>query len=131
MRALAGGGVEKYLGPALFAGGEEIVVEAQISMTRGRAEVQNKRNHVPSRPGEPPAVFEGDLRSGIEATQPAPLRVLVTSNDRKSAWLEFGTSRMEARPFMRPARDRKKPEVKAMLDDAFGRFVASTKQGAK
>ena len=131
LRALAGGGADKFLGPALFAGGEAIVVEAQISMTRGRAEVVDKKRHVPSRPGEPPAVREGDLRRGIEATQPAPLLVRVTSNDRKAAWLEFGTSQMEARPYMRPARDKVKPEIIRNLEAAFSRFVASTKKGPK
>lgn len=131
MKALAGGGIERYLGPALFAGAEDIVVEAQISMTRGRAEVVDKNRHIPSRPGEPPAVREGDLRRGIEATQPAPLLVRVTSNDRKSHWLEFGTSRMEARPFMRPARDKVKPQIIRNLEAAFGSFVASTKKGPK
>lgn len=39
---------------------------------------------------------------------------------------------MPARPFMRPARDRMKPEVKRLVDEAYAAFVRATmKQGGK
>lgn len=132
LRALSKG-ADRYLGPALFAGGELIQVDAQNSITRGSASGTSggKHQHIPSRPGEPPNNFTGVLANNIETVSVAPLTVHVTSNAPYSAALEFGTSKMEARPFMRPARDRNKAAVKKMVDDAFGRFVASTKQGAK
>lgn len=127
MKALASG-ADKFLGPALFAGGELIQVDAQISITRGSI---SGAGHVPSKPGEPPNQDTGVLANNIETVQVGPTTVHVSSNAPYSAALEFGTSKMEARPFMRPARDRKKAEVKRMVEAAFGRFVASTKKGAK
>lgn len=126
LRALAMG-AERYVGPALFAGGEAIQVEAQNSITRGSV---SGKNHVPSAPGEPPNNDTGVLANNIETVQVEPLRVQVSSNAPYSAALEWGTSKMEARPFMRPARDAKRAEIKKNVEDAFGRFVASTKKGA-
>lgn len=62
-----------------------------------------------SRPGEPPHRRRGRLRSSMRAT------VFVDSNDvvlqagsdlKYSTFLEVGTSRMAARPYLRPAQRR-------------------------
>lgn len=120
LRALASDTTIREIGAALFAGGEAIQVEAQLSITRGAV---SGKAHVPSKPGEPPNNDTSVLANNIETTQPAPLRVRVTSNAPYSAPLEFGTSRMAARPFMRPARDKEKAEVKRLVEQALGRAV--------
>ena len=60
----------------------------------------------------------GHLKNHIEVTQPGPLRVLVTSNAKYSAALEFGTSKMAARPFMNPAARAKRTEVTMIVRKA-------------
>lgn len=116
-RIAAMSGAEKvaFVGQALFAGGESIKAEAQHLITQGA--VSGKR-HVPSRPGEPPNEDTGHLRRNITVTQIGPLHVRVSSNAHYSAFLEFGTSRMAARPFMGPAARAKRKEVVALVKRA-------------
>lgn len=125
LNALASASTEKEIGKALFAGGEIIQVEAQTSITRGAV---SGKGHVPSAPGEAPNADTHHLSDRIETTQPAVTRVLVTSNAGYSADLEFGTGKMAARPFMRPARDKKKAEVKALIEQALGRVVKKSRR---
>ena len=115
LKALGGPQMTREIGKALFAGGELIQTEAQISITRGAI---SGKGHVPSKPGEPPNQDTGVLASNIETTQPGPLVVHVSSNAPYSAPLEFGTSKMAARPFMVPARDKKRREVVDLVQQA-------------
>jgi HK97 gp10 family phage protein len=100
------------VGQALFSGGEAIKAHAQRSITEGAV---SGKNHVPSAPGQPPNEDTGHLRTQITVTQPAPLRVEIASDARYSAALEYGTSKMQARPFMGPAARAKKPEVVGLV----------------
>ncbi len=110
----------RAVGMALFEGAEIIKAEAQVSITTGAV---SGKNHVPSAPGEPPNEDTGDLRRGIISTQPAPLRALVSSTAPYSAPLEFGTSKMAARPFMGPAARKMKDEVVALVRAAVSRVT--------
>lgn len=107
---------------ALFDGAGAIVAEAQISITRGSV---SEGSHVPSRPGEPPNNDTGVLKNNIEATQEGPLRAIASSNAPYSQPLEFGTSKMAARPFMRPAAAKVKGEVQKLVADAVARAIRS------
>lgn len=104
----AGEKVVREVGQALFAGGELIRAEAAHLITEGAT---SGKGHIPSKPGEPPNEDTGHLRINIETTQPAPLRVEVSSNAGYAVELEAGTSKMAARPYMRPATERKRKEV--------------------
>lgn len=127
IKKLQGETMVREVGSELFACGELIETEAAISMTAGRSEVVDKKKHVPSKPGEPPAVYEGDLRRSLETVQVAPLVVEVSANDRKAAWLEFGTSKMEARPYMGPARDAKRKEITQRIRRSVDRAVRKSR----
>lgn len=100
LRQIRGPEMTRAVGRALFAAGEMIQTEAQLSITRGSV---SGKNHVPSRPGEPPNQDTGVLANGIETALTGPLIVEVSSNAPYSAALEYGSSKMAARPFMRPA----------------------------
>lgn len=115
LKALSGSPMERAVGKVLFAGGELIQVEAQLSITRGSV---SGKNHVPSKPGEPPNNDTGVLAGNIETNQISTLVVEVSSNAPYSRPLEFGTSKMAARPFMHPARDAKRKEIVAMCEKA-------------
>jgi len=100
--------------------------------------------HQASAPGEPPAVDIGRLRASISTnwtgsgigrgrvdSQANPeegvgdpggskrmggqFKVVVGTNVRYAPWLEFGTTRMEKRPFMRPSLDRIKNKVTSLI----------------
>lgn len=112
---MTGAGAERFIGQALFVAGETIQVEAQISITTGAV---SGKGHVASAPGEAPNADTHRLADNIETVQPAPLRVEVSSNAPYSAALEFGTSKMAERPFMRPAVAKKRKEVTDLLAKA-------------
>jgi HK97 gp10 family phage protein len=114
----------REVGKALFAAGEAIQTEAQISITAGAV---SGKKHVPSAPGQPPNNDTGTLAGNIETNQVAPLVVEVSSNASYAAALEFGTSKMEARPYMGPARDAKRKEVTALVRKAVDRAVKRSK----
>lgn len=105
LKRIAGREKVVLVGQALFAGGEELQAEARVSISTGSSSGQSggKHQHIPSRPGEPPNYEWGDLSKGIIVEKPAPLRVLVTSNAPHGVPLEYGTSKMAARPYMGPA----------------------------
>lgn len=111
---------------ALFAGGELVAVEAQISITSGAV---SGANHQPSSPGEPPNNDTGVLANNIETVQINRLKVEVSSNAPYSQALEFGTSKIAARPFMAPAANAKRRDVERLVDRAVKRGVRRAAQG--
>ena len=71
----------------------------------GRLVPVGKRNkpHTASAPDEAPAVDSGRLRQSITALHVGEGRWRVGTNAFYAIYLEFGTRRMAARPFIRPA----------------------------
>ncbi|KPH66063.1 HK97 gp10 family phage protein [Novosphingobium sp. ST904] len=116
----------REVGKALFAAGEMIQVEAQISITAGAV---SGKKHVPSAPGQAPNNDTGTLAGNIETNQTAPLVVEVSSNAPYAGDLEFGTSKMAARPYMAPARDAKRKEVEQLVRRAVDNVVRQSKSG--
>lgn len=102
---------------ALYAAGQEIEAFAEHSITDGSV---SGAGHVPSRPGEPPNADTRLLDTSIETTiaSPSPPTVHVTSNAPYSAALEYGTSKMAERPFMRPALRKKRKRVRQIVEAA-------------
>lgn len=125
LRILAGADTVRLVEQALFAAGELIQTEAQLSITRGAV---SGKGHVPSAPGEPPNQDTGVLAGNIETTRVGKLRVRVSSKAGYSAPLEFGTSKMAARPFMRPARDKKKGEARDLVVRAVQKAARQARQ---
>lgn len=113
---------------ALFEGGEKIQVEAQLSITTGAV---SGKNHVPSKPGEPPNADTHQLSDGIVTTRAGFLKVDVSST-APHARIEFDWGNVAARPYMRPARDKMKPDVIAGVEKALNvavRRSRSTERG--
>lgn len=104
---------------ALFAGGNLIQVAAQTSITEGSI---SGAGHVASAPGEPPNADTRLLDTSIETTgDPGALKVEVSSNAPYSVPLEDGSSKMAARPFMRPASIANRGAVLALVRKALDR----------
>lgn len=95
---------------ALYAAGQDIELDAERSITEGSV---SGAGHVPSLPGQPPNRDTGHLDTNIETTVEAqnPPTVHVTSHAEYSAALEYGTSKMAERPFMRPATEKNRKNV--------------------
>lgn len=120
LKAITSPRARKMLGAALREAGETIATYAQKSITTGAV---SGKGHVPSKPGEPPSNDSGVLANNIEVTQPAVDEVVVSSNAPYGAALEWGTSKMAARPYFRPARDAKKKEARKRFAEQVDKIV--------
>lgn len=103
------------VGKALFVAGGMIETEAEISITQGSV---SGKGHKPSKPGEPPNADTRLLDSSIETVKTGELAVDVISKAPYSRALEYGTSQMAARPFMRPAAQKRKQEAVDLIAKA-------------
>ncbi len=59
----------------------------------------------PSKPGEPPKKITSQLQNSIRTKvirRKTAIIGLVGTNLKKGRWLEFGTSKMKPRPYLRP-----------------------------
>jgi HK97 gp10 family phage protein len=116
MESLAG----DRLGQAVMAGGFVIEAAVKVSMAASRSGTGLLiGGHQASAPGEPPAIDTGNLVNSIKTE-------LVSSNEQSALAqvgtgveyaepLEFGTSRIAPRPFMRPAWDNNIEKVKETI----------------
>jgi len=64
---------------------------------------RGSRAHTASAPGEAPAVDTGFLINSIRTTIKSDTEAVIEIPAEYAEGLEFGTSRVEARPFVRPA----------------------------
>jgi HK97 gp10 family phage protein len=112
LRKLGGPEVVKAAGSVVYDGANMIQAEAFRSISAGSV---GGRSHVPSAPGEPPNRNLGILQAGFETQQTGPLTAEFRAETPYSAALEFGTSKMQARPYVRPARDKMKPKIQALF----------------
>ena len=87
-----------------------------------------RRTHRASAPGQAPASDTGNLVRNIVVKQENPDLVKVESNAIYSSFLEFGTSKMLARPFLFPATERSRKKIAQAV---FNRVVKEIKRLAK
>ena len=87
-----------------------------------------RREHRASAPGQSPASDTGNLVSQIIVKQKTRNITNVESNANYSAFLEYGTSKMQPRPFMLPAFEKsKKPIINAVLNRVKQKIMEYTK----
>ena len=72
------------------------------------------RTHRASAPGEAPATDTGLLANSIKAEIDGKKAEIVADTEY-AAWLEFGTQKMQPRPFMFPAMEKERPKWEARL----------------
>jgi HK97 gp10 family phage protein len=83
--------------------GQRIAQESMGTSPAGRRYKRGTVIHIASVPGYPPNVHSGKLRNAIHVERPGALqRVISTGDAEHAAHQEFGTTKMAARPFMRP-----------------------------
>lgn len=120
LRGMSGGDAVRAAGRVLYVGADMIRAEAFRSISAGSV---SGKGHVPSKPGEPPNRDTGVLQAHIETSMPEPLVAQVTSSAPYAAPLEFGSSKMAARPYMRPARDKMAPKIQRLFAEEIGKLV--------
>lgn len=117
--------VDGVVGAVLYEGADMIKAEAQQSITRGAV---GGRGHVASKPGETPKSNTGILMRNIEAVRSGRVEAEVRSKAPYAGFLEFGTSKMGERPYMRPARDKMLPQVRARIAEQMDKLVKRSGQ---
>lgn len=108
----------KEVARALYSAGQLIELDWERSITAGSI---SGANHIPSAPGQPPNADTHFLDSNIETEIGGPGLVTVTSKAPYSAALEYGTSKMQARPAARPATERNRKKVVSAFGGSGGR----------
>lgn len=79
------------------------MVQMSFNASRGRRYKRGTVIHIASLPGYAPNIDTGKLMNGISVRKPqSRQRIIHTGDTEYAAWLEFGTSKMAARPYMRP-----------------------------
>ena len=117
--------VKSELLKELYASGEVIREDAKASIRSGAV---SGPSHVPSAPGEPPNADTHQLDMSLDTIiNQSGVSVSVVSRAPYSAFLEYGTSRIEARPFLRPALLRNRNRVVLGQTVAVNRVIRSYK----
>ena len=105
--------------------GHHLAREVKLSMQRKGRTGKKHPAYEPSLPGEPPAVQTGILRSAIGSesgkdtlgpvARVGPRTVQKGKSTKSARFLEFGTRKMKARPYLRPAVAKNKGEIARIL----------------
>lgn len=101
----------------------DIVKSIQSGPASGRTYRKSNptRTHTASAPGQPPMTDTGRLANSITFDRLGDLTAVVETKVEYSVHLEYGTSRMAARPFFRPAVERMRPKYIGKLEDIIRR----------
>jgi HK97 gp10 family phage protein len=118
--------VAKELARGMFASAKKVEAEAKKSILSGEksGRVYRRRTvaHRASAPGEAPASDTGRLVNSITGTyEPSETAGVIRAGSgivKYARMLEFGTSRMAARPFFFPAFERSKNWIRERLNKA-------------
>ena len=118
------------LAQAVMAGGFVLETAVKVSMSAASHSGRIYDKHKASAPGETPAVDTGVLVNSINtelvSSSESEAWAQVGTGVEYAEWLEFGTSKMAARPFMRPGYDNNEAKIK----DTIRKFAKQNIEGA-
>ena len=118
LRGLTSRSAKQRISSALYAAADMLRVDAALSISAGAV---SGKNHIASRPGEPPNYDTGDLADKIEVRKVDEFECEVAASSGHAIPLEMGTSKMAERPFMRPAAKRIRPKAQRLVAAAIAR----------
>lgn len=105
----------------------DAIISVKSHLSAGKVYTRGTVKHVASKPGSPPNQDRGTLTRNIRVTMNDDLTADVSSNAPYSAALEFGTSNIDARPFMTPAVEGQRVKHKERLQKAIMRAASHAK----
>lgn len=114
--------ISSQAGPIVRAVATGIIAEMKRLMSlpkSGRAYRRGRRAiHVASAPGEAPGIDTGTLMASMGFQMTSPTTAEVSINAEYAAYLEFGTIRMAARPYIQPALEKVRDQFRGILGQA-------------
>ncbi len=105
----------------------DAIISVKSHLSAGEVYTRGTVKHVASKPGSPPNQDRGTLTRNIRVTMNDDLTADISSNAPYSAALEFGTSNIDARPFMTPAVEGQRVKHKERLQKAIMRAASHAK----
>ena len=105
----------------------DAIISVKSHLSAGKVYTRGTVKHVASKPGSPPNQDRGTLTRNIRVTMNDDLTADISSNAPYSAALEFGTSDIDARPFMTPAVEGQRVKHKERLQKAIMRAASYAK----
>lgn len=112
--------VEEVAGAVVYEGADMIRAEAFRSVSAGSI---SGKGHVASKPGEAPNRDTGGLQAHMKVKKTGRVKAEFRSEAEYAAALEFGTSKMAARPHVRPARDKMAPKIRDRMVEQMNTLV--------
>lgn len=111
--------IASALNETAFKINEKMVNSVQESGSSGREYTRGNKKHVASAPGSPPNTDTGQLVRSmyVDRATANHLVARIGADAPYAKYLEFGTSRMDARPFLEPAFNEFKDEVNEKIRD--------------
>lgn len=119
--------VRAEVGKAVIGTALELQGDIKRSIQRGPAsgrvyqKYNPRRTHQASAPGQAPMSDTGRLANSIFFDKAGELTAVVGSSIVYALHLEYGSTRMGARPFFRPAVERMRPKFQTRLEAAVRR----------
>lgn len=124
LKRLSDARIAEVIGAGLYEAADVVRAKAFQSISAGSV---SGKGHKPSAPGQPPNRDSGNLQAQLKIARSGKLKAEVRSEAPYSNALEFGSSKMSARPFLRPARDATRDEVRKIVEKKLGDFLRRNK----
>ncbi len=123
---------KKEISAALWLGGKKIEENSKISIQRetktGRIYKRGQVEHRASAPGEAPANDTGALVRSFNLSSSADKMIVQIKSGggqvEYAKFLEFGTNKMEERPFMKPALEKSRKYISERMEKAINKVIA-------
>lgn len=125
---IANAATRRNVSKAVYVGADSIRVEARRKIADGAIQ---GAGHVPSAPGQPPNWDTGYLANNITTQQVGEFVADVTSSAKSddghpyAVDLEYGNSKMAARPYMRPSANDKREEIAQNIRKVYSAAIIS------
>lgn len=120
LKRIRGAKMIREVGKAIYAAADYLTTEAALSITAGAV---SGKEHVPSKPGGPPNADTHVLDRSIKTKKTGPLTAETVADAPYAVRLEFGDSKVAARPYMRPAAQKTQKPAQYLVVEAVRRVT--------
>ena len=128
-----GAGIDGAVNKAIVRTANQVRGEAIKMISReissGRVYVRGNVIHTASAAGESPNTDTGNLVSKIAVENPRRGTSFVGTSVEYGKYLEFGTSKMAARPWLRPAMERNEAKLTENITNAIKESISNVRGG--